>query len=70
MSGCLFCDVVPGVHSSLTSILLRKREMVVLRCVVCLCSVSLPHGAIRWSAIYDFGMVRSYSLVFWPPHVL
>ena len=50
----LFYYVVLGVLSSLAIILLRKREVdVILQlCCGCLCSMSLPHCTIGWSAIY------------------
>ena len=48
--GSLFCGVVLGLLSSLANILLRKRELVALHCVVTgvaiLCSVSLPLRAL------------------------
>ena len=52
----LVCGVVLGVHSSLAIILLRNRELValLLLCCHCLCSMSLPHRAVGWSAVYDF----------------
>ena len=28
------------------------------------CSVALPHGTLSWSAVYDCGISRSYSLAF------
>ena len=28
----------------------------------CLCSVTLPYGAVGWSAMYDCGISWSYSL--------
>ena len=45
----IFC-VVLGVISSLASILVRKRELVVLLLLCCgyLCSVSLLHGVVGW----------------------
>ena len=29
------------------------------------CSVALPHGAVGWSAVCDWGISWSYSLTFW-----
>ena len=56
----LFCGVVFGILSSLAIILLRKRELVA---VVSVCSVSLPHDAVGWSAVYDLGISWSYLLI-------
>ena len=30
----------------------------------CKCSMALPHGALGWSAVCDFGISLSYSLIF------
>ena len=62
----LFFGVVIGVLSSFVLILLRKRMLVVLLCVVavcvlCLCSVSVPHGSFGWYEVCDLGSL----LVFW-----
>ena len=48
----LFCGVDFGVLSSLTIILLRKEYLVSFLnlCCVYLFSLSLPHGAMNWSA--------------------
>ena len=47
--GFLFCGKVLDFFSSLAIILLRKRELVALLCVVAVCSLSLPHGAMGWA---------------------
>ena len=57
--GSLFCDMSIGVLSSLAITLLRKKEIesaLHLLCCGCLCSVSLPHGAVGWSAVCDGGI--------------
>ena len=62
------------VHSNLAIILKRKRKLVALlllsyRCIVTLkCSVTLPHGAVGWSAVCDGywstrTLVNSYSFL-------
>ena len=50
-----------GVHSGLAIILLGGAACFAL-IVLCLCSVSLPHGAVGWSAVSDCGISWSYSL--------
>ena len=52
------------VLSSFANILKRKRELVALLLLLtvlrmscyCKCSVTLPHGAVGWSAVYDCGI--------------
>ena len=43
-------------------VMLRKREPVATLCCSNLCSVSLPYGAVVWSAVCDCGISWSYSL--------
>ena len=56
----MLCDEFLSVLSSFAIILLRERELVVLLllcsgcCVECLCSVSLPIGAVGLSVIVAF----------------
>ena len=53
-----FCGAVLGALSSLAIIMLRKRELassLKLFCG-CQCFVSLPHGAVGWSAVCDCGI--------------
>ena len=57
----LFCYALLCVYSSFAIILKRKRKLVALlllsyRCIVTICSVALPHGAVCWSAVYDCGI--------------
>ena len=59
----LFCYALLCVHSSFAIILKRKRKLVALlllsyRMMYCyyICSVALPHGAVGWSAVYDYGI--------------
>ena len=61
-----FCEMVLSVLSSLAISLLKKRELDALLylCCDCLCSVSLPHNAMGWSAVCDCGFSWSYSLTF------
>ena len=60
----LFCSVTFSVLSSLVMLLFRKKELVasLLLCCGYLCSVSLPHGAVSWSAVCS--IFWSYSLTF------
>ena len=58
-----FFGVVLGALASLTLILLRKRELVaLLKCAVplsaCLCSVSIPRGAVRSVSVAFPGLTR------------
>ena len=62
--GSLFYVVVLGVTSSLAIILLKKSELVAILYCGCLCSVSLPHCAIGWSAFCDCGNSYSYPFAF------
>ena len=51
--------------NSFAIILMGKRELIVFfNCysVVCKCSVALLPGALRWSAVCDCGISKSYSL--------
>ena len=60
----LFWYVLLYVLSSFVIILTRERELVALlllsfRCLFtlyCKCSVALPHGAVGWSAVCDYGI--------------
>ena len=60
---CLVINALLSVLSSFAVILLRKREIVscftfivfMLSCG-CLCSVSLPHDSMGWSAVSDCGI--------------
>ena len=58
----LFCYALLCFLSSFAIILKRKREVVALLllsygCLVyCKCSVTLPHGAMGWSAVCDCGI--------------
>ena len=47
-------------------ILTRKFEswLLSLVCCDCLYSMALPHCAVGWSSVYDFGISGSYSLTF------
>ena len=51
-----------SVLSSFAIILMGKRKLISLLLPVflmscdCKCSVALPHGAMGWSAVYDYGM--------------
>ena len=51
-----------------SSFLKRKRELFALLFLqmscYCKCSVALPHGAMGWSAVCDYGFSGSYSLTF------
>ena len=54
--------------SSFAIISLKKRVLVALLCLLdgmtcgCLCTVSLPHGAVSWSAVCDCHISWSHSL--------
>ena len=50
----LFSAVVLNVLSGLATILLRKRGLLALLqlCCGCMCYVSLPRGAVGWSAVF------------------
>ena len=56
----LFCYALFSVHSSFAIILKRKRKLVALLVLqtYCYCkfSMTLPHGAKGWSAVYDCGI--------------
>ena len=70
----LFCYALLCVLSSFVIIFTRKRELVafiVLR-MACYrkCFVSLPHGAVGWSAVCDCGMSLSYSFLFFAKMLL
>ena len=60
----LIWGVFLSVPFSSGIILLRKREMVALLLLLCgrLCSVSLPSGAMGWSAVCGSGISWSCSL--------
>ena len=62
----MFYDVVPCALSSLTIILLRKRELVALLkvCRSRLCFVTSLQGGMGWSAVCDCGISWSCSLTF------
>ena len=56
----LFCCALLCVLSSFATMLKRKRELVALLllsygCLVSVCSVALPHGAVGWSAVCNCG---------------
>ena len=65
--GVLFCGVDLGVLSSLAIIYLRKGYLVIFLylCCGCLCSLSLPYGAMDWTSDCYCGNSLSYSLKFW-----
>ena len=57
----LFCNALLCVHSSFAIILKRKLAALLLlsyRCIVTLlkCSMTLTHGAVGWSSVYDCGI--------------
>ena len=59
----LFCYALLCVHSSFAIILKRKRKLVALLLLTCRmiycyykCSVALPHGAVGWSTVCDYGI--------------
>ena len=56
--GPYFYGVVLGFLSILAIILLRKRELAALLKLFCgcLCSMSLLHDAVAWSAVCDCGI--------------
>ena len=60
----LFCYALFCVHSSFAIILKRKSKLVALVLLSYRCIVTLPHGAVGWSAVCDCGSSRSYSLIF------
>ena len=62
--------MVIGVLSSLAIIMLRKRGLVALLalCCICLFSVFLPYGTVGWPVVCDCGIHWSYS--FKPQHVI
>ena len=51
----LFCYALLCVYFSFTIILKRKRKLVALLLLYCY-SVALPHGAVGWSAVCDYGI--------------
>ena len=57
----LFCYALLCVYSSFAIILKRKRKLVALllsfyRCIVTINILRLPHSAVGWSAVCDFGI--------------
>ena len=56
----LFCYALFCVNSSFSTILKRKRKLVVLPLLsyicYCKCSVALPHSTLGWSAVRDCGI--------------
>ena len=58
-----FCTLI-CVLSSFAIILMGMRELVVLLHLSSWCLVALTHGAVNWSAVYDCGIFRSFSLTF------
>ena len=53
------------VLSSFAIILKRCFDFIVVQMsCYCECSVTLPHGAVGWSAVCDCGVYWSYSLTF------
>ena len=64
----LFCYAVLSVLSSFAIILMREERadwftlIVFLMSCDCLCSVALPRGDIKLSAVCDCGISWSYSL--------
>ena len=58
------CFVVLCVLSGFAIILLKKRELVCFTLIMewLSCSLSLPHGALGWFAVYDCGIAWSYSI--------
>ena len=51
-----FCCALLCVLSSFTIILKRKRELVALLLLSDVCSVTLSHGAVGWSALCECGI--------------
>ena len=62
-------DMVHVVFSNYNHLSEEERFGCLLElCFDCLCSVSLPHDAVDWSAFYDCGISWSFSLTFWFDH--
>ena len=62
--------MVIGASSSLAIIFAEEeRDGCFTLCCGCLCGVSLPHGAMGWSAVCDCGISCSCSFTFfiYPP---